>query len=70
MKGTTEVAMKKYAVVVMVDVEHGVNESVGSPGNVEKFVDSVLSRNMGSQNDRGIPLKVKGVQVGRATKVG
>jgi hypothetical protein len=43
---------------------------VGSPGNVEKFVDSVLSRNMGSQNDRGIPLKVKGVQVGRATKVG
>jgi len=62
--------MRKYGVVVWVDVEHGVNGSKGTPKNVEAYVKHHLQRNMGSQHDNGIPLKVKGLQVGKATKIG
>ena len=62
-------SVRRYAVVVMVDVEHGVNESRGTETNVQQYVSKVLGSNMGHQRDRGIPLKVKGIQAGKATKV-
>ena len=62
--------MKKYAMVVMVEVEDGVNDSKGTATNARAWVNKLLSENMGHQRDRGIQVKVKGVQVGKATKMG
>lgn len=61
--------MKRYAMVVMVEVEDGVNGSKGTAKNAYSYVRKVLADNMGPQRDRGIPLKVKGIQVGKATQI-
>lgn len=61
--------MKKYAMVVIVEVEDGVNDSKGTATNAQKWVSKVLGANMGHQRDRGIPVKVKGVQTGKATRI-
>jgi hypothetical protein len=55
--------------VVMVEVEDGVNGSKGTAKNAYGYVRKVLAGNMGSQHSRGISLKVKGIQVGKATQI-
>ena len=59
--------LKRYAMVVIVEVEDGVNDSKGSAKNVERYLHRLVAENMGSRHDRGrgIPLKVKGSQVGK-----
>jgi len=61
--------MRKFVVVVEVEVENGVNDSVGSAKNVQDYLNKVLSSSMGHQRDIGVPLKVKGVMAHKASRM-
>ena len=61
--------LKTYRMVIEVQVENGVNESYPTLKNMRQYVSQTLGRNMGHQRDNGIPIKVKGLAVGKAERV-
>ena len=63
--------MKVYRMVVEVEVEDGgINESYPNPQRVRQWVSKTLGANMGHQRDKGTPIKVKGLSVGKAENTG
>lgn len=61
--------MRKYQMIITVEVEHGVNSSNPTVSNVREYVAKTLGSNMGHQRDNGIPIKVKGLGIGNATRI-